>query len=130
MKLIRFDRDDTLILVDVRISGPLGEAECRFAFDTAATTSLVEPGILDSLGYSPLTGDEMSSVTSPVGREVGYLRRVENFCAFGFEHSDFQVNALDLDEEAGIDGLLGLNFLRAYNYEVRSRDGVIRIEPA
>ncbi|MBI4858986.1 MAG: hypothetical protein HY815_01740 [Candidatus Riflebacteria bacterium] len=90
---------------------------------------LVEPGVLDALGYSPLTGDEMSSVTSPIGRELGYLRHVEKFCALGFERRDFQVNALDLDEQAGVDGLLGLNFLKNYNYEVRSRDGVIRVKP-
>lgn len=65
------------------------------------------PGVLDSLGYSPLTGDETSSVVS-----AG------------------QVNASDLHEKAGIDGLLGLNFLHGYNYEIRFKEGVIRVEPA
>ena len=130
MNVIRFKPGDKLIIVFVRIFGPLGDRRCRFALDTAATTTLVVPGIVDALGYSPLTADEVSDVVSAVAIEPGYLRRVTRFQALGFEHQNFQVNASDLHEEAGIDGLLGLNFLSSYNYEIRSKEGVIRIEPA
>jgi hypothetical protein len=130
LNVVRFKPRDKLIIIRVRIFGPLGDARCRFALDTAASTTLVVPGVLDSLGYSPLTGEETSSVVSAVAIEPGYLRRVTRFHALGFEHENFQVNASDLHEKAGIDGLLGLNFLHEYNYEVRSKEGVIRIEPA
>lgn len=130
MKVTAFDPDDKLIIIYVQVFGPLGDVECRFALDCAATTTLIVPGVLDTLGYSPLTGETISTVTSAIGIEPGYLRRVSRFCALGFEHTDFQVNASDLHDDAGIDGLLGLNFLRNYNYEVRSKEGVIRLEPA
>lgn len=91
--------------------GPARQTRCRFALDCAATTTLVVPSILDALGYSPLTGEETSSVVSAVAIETGYLRRVARFHALGFQHENFQVNASDLHEDAGIDGLLGLNFL-------------------
>lgn len=129
MKTIAFDPTARLILVEVQIFGPLGDVTCRFALDTAATTTLVDPGILDALGYSPLTGDEVSSVTSAIGKELGYLRRVRLISALGFTHENFQVNASDLHEDAGIDGLLGLNFLRNFNYEIRSKEGILRVEP-
>ncbi|MBI4864645.1 MAG: retropepsin-like domain-containing protein [Candidatus Riflebacteria bacterium] len=102
---------------------------CKFALDPGATITLVKPGIVDTLGYSPRTGDKISSITSAVGMELGYLRRVQKFEALGFEHEDFLVNASDLPPKAGIDGLLGLNFLHNYNYEVRSKEGLIKIEP-
>lgn len=130
MNVMRFKPRDKLIIIWVRIFGPLGDRRCRFALDTAASTTLVVPGILDALGYSPLTGEEATSVVSVVAVEPGYLRRVSRFRALGFEHVNFQVNASDLHEDAGIDGLLGLNFLHEYNYEIRSKEGVIRIEPA
>lgn len=130
MKVVRFKPRDKLIIVWARVFGPLGERRCRFALDTAASTTLVVPGILDALGYSPLTADETSSVVSAVAIEPGYLRRVTRFRALGFEHLNFQVNASDLHESAGIDGLLGLNFLHDYNYEIRSKQGIIRLEPA
>lgn len=130
MTLTAFDPTDKLIIIYVQVIGPLGDIECRFALDSAATTTLIVPSVLDAMGYSPLTGETISSVTSAIGIEPGYLRRVSKFRALGFEHADFQVNASDLHDDAGIDGLLGLNFLRNYNYEVRSKDGVIRMEPA
>jgi hypothetical protein len=43
----------------------------------------------------------------------------------------FDPNAdLILPEESGINGLLGLNFLRAFNYEIRSKEGRILVSPA
>jgi len=130
LSITPFDPDDKLIIIYVQIFGPLGDAKCRFALDCAASTTLVVPGVLDALGYSPLTGDRVSTVTSAIGIEQGYLRSVSRIRALGCEHADFEVNASDLHEDAGIDGLLGLNFLRNYNYEIRSKEGVIRIEPA
>jgi hypothetical protein len=38
------------------------------------------------------------------------------------------VHVHDLPEGIGIDGLLGLSFLRYFNYEVRSQEGRILID--
>ena len=51
--------------------------------------------------------------------------RVTRFRALGFEFDDFRIHAHDLPEGVGIDGLLGLGFLRHFNYEVRSAEGRI-----
>src|SRR5207248_823015 len=50
LKVVRFRPQDKLIIIWVRIFGPLGDRRCRFALDTAASTTLVVPGILDALG--------------------------------------------------------------------------------
>lgn len=55
---------------------------------------------------------------------------MQRFGTLGFELTDFIVNAQDLHERAGIHGLVGLNFLRQFNYEIRSKEGVIRLERA
>ncbi len=46
--------------------------------------------------------------------------RVARFRALGHELPDFRVDAHDLPEGYGIDGLLGLSYLRQFNYEIRS----------
>ena len=67
---------------------------------------------------------------SAVGREEGYLIRVGSFVCLGHEMTDYQVHAHDLPEGWGIEGLLGLTFLRQLNYEIRSLEGRILVERA
>jgi hypothetical protein len=57
------------------------------------------------------------------------LFRVSRFHALGAELSSFVVQALALDDEYGVDGLLGMNFLENYNFTVRPRDRQIHLEP-
>jgi hypothetical protein len=67
---------------------------------------------------------------SAVGREEGYLIRVARFACLGHQEGDFRVHAHDLPEGWGIEGLIGLSFLRQLNYEVRSLEGRILVERA
>jgi hypothetical protein len=48
----------------------------------------------------------------------------------GFTLTDFRIHVFDLAAGHGIDGLIGLSFLNELNYEVRSREGLIRVEQA
>ena len=82
------------------------------------------------LGYSPRHGEQITSVTSAIGKERGYMLRVSRFASLGFSFDDFGVHVHDLPEGIGIDGLLGLSFLRRFNYEVRSVEGRILIDRA
>lgn len=130
MKIRRFDPADDLIIVKARIYGPRGHRPLSLAFDTAASQTHVVPEIIDDLGYSPRQGTAITSVRSAIGKEQGYLLHVTKFAALGFAFPDFPVHVHDLPEGIGIDGLLGLGFLRKFNYEVRSIEGRILIHRA
>lgn len=67
---------------------------------------------------------------SAVGREEGYMIRVARFACLGHHEIDFRIHAHDLPEGWGIDGLIGLSFLRLLNYTIRSREGRILVERA
>jgi len=54
-----------------------------------------------------------------VGKEQGYLLRITRFWALGFAVNDFCVHVFDLPDGFGIDGLIGLSFLRRFNVELR-----------
>jgi len=47
----------------------------------------------------------------------------------GAELSSFVVQALALNDQYGVDGLFGMNFLENYNFTVRPRDRQIHLEP-
>jgi hypothetical protein len=55
---------------------------------------------------------------------------VKRFSAFGFAVPEFRVDVFDLATGDDIDGLIGLSFLDALNYEVRSKEGRLRVERA
>lgn len=128
MKVTRFDPTSDIIIVGARIWGPLGEKKISLAFDTAAAHTHVIPDILDDLGYSPRQGGDVTIVRSALGAEQGYMLPVSRFSALGFACNDFLVHVHDLPEGFGIDGLLGLSFLRQFNYEIRSGEGRILVD--
>lgn len=132
MKVARFSPKSDLIIVKGKLRGPLnpGGRLLRLAFDTAAGETIIAPEILDELGYNPRQGEAITVMRSIVGREHGYMIRVERFECLGHQVHNFRVNAQDLPEGWNIEGLVGLSFLRQFNYEVRSVEGRIRVERA
>ena len=54
--------------------------------------------------------------------------KVPRLQALGYDFPDFLVHSHDLPEGVGIDGLIGLNLLRQFNYEIRSGEGRILME--
>ena len=125
MKATRFDPSDSLIIVHAMIWGPRGRKGVTLALDTAATQTHVIPDVLDDIGYGPRDGDRVTSITSAIGEEPGCMMTVEKFSALGFTSSDFRIHVHDFPETLGIQGLLGLSFLRQFNYEIRSAEGRI-----
>lgn len=127
---VPFEPGLDLIYQEVEITGPRRPLFYRFALDTACSVTTISPFILDQIGYSVRDGLRRTSATSALGREPGYLLRVARFTALGHSLDDLIVHVHDLDEESGIDGLIGLNFLNHFNYDVRSREGRILVSPA
>lgn len=128
MKVTRFDPDEPLIIVQARLSGPLRSSVVRLAVDTGSDQTLIVPEALDDVGYSAREGEAITVIRSALGREPGFLLRVAKFSCLGHQARDFRVHAHDLPEGIGIEGLLGLSFLRQFNYEVRSAEGRILVD--
>jgi len=116
------------MIVSARVWGPRGDKRLSLALDTAATQTHIAPDILDDLGYSPRHGERITIVRSAVGSERGYMTRVARFSALGFSSTDFSIHAHDLPEGFGIDGLLGLSFLKRLNVDIRFAEGRMLVE--
>lgn len=129
MVTVPFDPTLNLILVDVELQGPRDVTRCLFALDTACSITLLRPEVLDIIGYSARDGEDSTTITSAIGREPGYTLRVATFEALGFLRHNFLLHVHDLPAGCGVDGLLGLNFLSQFNYEIRSQEGRILVSP-
>ena len=84
--------------------------------------------MIDEIGYSARDGMAQTSVTTAIGQEHGYLLKVARLEALGVTVTAFPVNVFDLADRYEIEGLIGLNFLRKLNYEIRSEEGRILVE--
>ncbi len=116
MTVTDFDPAGVLIVVRASVWGSQQQRrDLRLAVDTGSSETLLLPDLLDDLGYSPRQGEAITTIRSAIGAEPGYILRVARFRALGHEFSEFRVHAHDLPEGFGIDGLLGLSFLRHFN---------------
>lgn len=128
MKVTRFDPASDLIIVKARVWGRGGMTPLSLAVDTGSAHTVIAAGILDDLGYNPRQGEEITTVRTAVGKEHGYVMRVSRFWALGFTVANFPVDVFDLPDGFGIDGLVGLSFLRPFNIEIRLAEGRLLVD--
>lgn len=122
-----FDPHQGLILVQAEIRGPSGSAVLRLALDTGATTTLVNAGMLVSIGYDPALSPERVQVTTESGIEFAPVVKLSSLRALQQDRTDFAVLCHTLPPSAGVDGLLGLDFFRNQQLTINLRKGEIML---
>ncbi len=122
-----FDPQQGLIIVRTELWGPTGSAVLRLALDTGATGTLVNIAMLVAVGYDPALAPTRVEVTT--GSGVEYVPRVtlSRILALGQERVHFAVLGHTLPPSAGVDGLLGLDFLRDLSLTVDFRTGQVTL---
>jgi predicted aspartyl protease len=107
-----FNARSGLIIAHAELFGPSGSIVLRLALDTGATATMVNVGPLTAVGYDPSLVVGRVQVTT--GSGVEYVPRIEvsRIKALGQERISFPILSHTLLPSAGIDGLLGLDFLR------------------
>jgi predicted aspartyl protease len=114
-----------LIGVDAVIVGPTGRVDVTLIVDTAAVMTTVVPSVAESIGYSSELRIAWSVTRTAAAEERGYVVRSE-VTTLGFTLPDHHVVVADLGY--GIHGLLGINFLRRFNVEIRFAERRILVE--
>lgn len=122
-----FDPEYRLVIVLAELEGPSGNAVLRLALDTGATRTLVNVGMLVSIGYDPALATDRLQVTTGSGVEFLPHISVSKIIALGQERTSFSVLCHTLPTSAGIDGLLGLDFFRGLTLNIDFRDGQLRL---
>ncbi len=123
-----FDPDDGLVIVKAELTGPSGSAILRLALDTGATSTLLNAAMLTSVGYDPALSPERLEVTTGSGVEYVPEVIVSKVKALGQKRSNFAVLCHTLPSSAGVDGILGIDFLRRQIVKIDFRDGKISLE--
>ena len=128
---VSFDGQQGLVVVRAQVTGPSGVAVVRLALDTGATRSLINASLLVAVGYDPARTLERIEVTTGSGVEFAAPVSISKIAALGRERTDFSVLAHTLPPSAGVDGVLGLDFLRGEILTIDFRNGRLTLaEPA
>jgi predicted aspartyl protease len=126
-----FDGKRGLVLVGAEVTGPAGIAVLRLALDTGATKTMINTAMLVAVGYDPAVAPERVEVTTGSAVEFAPLISISKLVSLGQERSDFSVLAHTLPPSAGVDGVLGLDFLRGQVLTINFRSGKLAFaEPA
>lgn len=123
-----FDPHEGLIIVHTEVVGISGSAILQLALDTGATTTVINSGMLLSIGYDPALSSDRVQITTGSGVEFVPRLVMKRLIALGRELTDFSVLCHTLPPSAGVDGLLGLDFLRGYTLRVDFKDGAVTLE--
>lgn len=122
-----FDGAQGLILVAVRLDGPIGARYLTLALDTGATSTLINVERLVALGYDPAASADRRRIVTGSGLEYVARLSVERIAALGMEMAGFPVVAHTLPPSAGVDGLLGLDFLRGTSLSLDFARGIVQL---
>jgi len=120
-----FDGHEGLIIVRAELFGPSGSIVVRPALDTGATSTTVNAGLLNSIGYDPALVPDRVQLTTGSGVEYAPRLSVNKIEALGQKRVNFPVVAHTLPPTASVDGLLGLDFFRGQELNLNFRTGVV-----
>lgn len=123
-----FDRLRRLVVIEARFWGPSGDTVARLALDTGATNTLISPAVLVSIGYDPAATADRIRVTTGSGVEFAARLAVNRLESLGITRTKFPVVCHTLPPSAGVDGLLGLDFLRQCRLVIDFRKGEITLK--
>jgi len=131
MRATQFQRSRGIIIVGATIWSRHARADLRLALDTGSASTIVRPEVVEGIGYGFEDAIRQTTIESTNEVEHGYTLRIPALSALGYRWRDMIVHVFALPPSwDDIDGLLGLSFLDAFNYEIRSKEGHILAERA
>lgn len=129
MGMIRFDARAKLIVVPAMVAGTGGGPAkgLRLVLDSGASQTTLPWEFVISLGYGPEATGRRSRIVTGSSVEYAAVVTVRAVSAIGETVQDLEVLCHDLPEEAHVDGLLGMNFLRHFDLRVCFSEGVVEL---
>lgn len=112
------------------VDGKLGDTESiRLMIDTGASMTIVTPDIVEqSKRFLRRTGKVgvFETANGPVRAPIYSL---DSLTLGEWQVRELEVGVLALEGHAGLDGLLGMNFLRHFQFFIDQNQGVLRLAP-
>ena len=131
MGVVNFDPDEKLIILDLGILTVDGSWTffLPVALDTGATSTILPADVLADLGYDPgQPALKRNRIVTGSGIEYASCINVKALIVGGERIDGIDVLCHDLPSEAAVDGLLGLNFLKEFDFRVEYSTGTLHFK--
>ena len=128
MPRVVYDPSASSIVVDLLLESADDRSTLLIpvVLDTGASITIVAVDIMARLGYDPGNPKlDRQRIITGSGVEYAPCTTVRSATAIGQKVDNLEVLCHDLPPESGVDGLLGINFLKYFKLTIRFRKGII-----
>ncbi len=122
-----FDINTDLIVVTAHLFGPSSDTIVRLALDTGAVGTLIHPDILTAVSYDLAQAPNQVRIVTASGVETVPRLVLQRIKALDQERNDLLITCHALPPTAGVEGLLGLDYIRGQRLIVDYRAGEIAL---
>jgi predicted aspartyl protease len=125
---VRFDPTRPDVRFWARLLSLRGIVWCEMVLDTGSSRTVLDERLLARAGYDLIATPKVT-VTTASGRVEAKVVTVRQISALGISADNFPVLAMPLSQPLGVDGLLGLDFLRRRNLFCNFDKGILLTLP-
>jgi predicted aspartyl protease len=116
------------MVVKAFIKGPGAIAYPRMLIDTGSVVTIIAQEILESVGCSPASAIERKRIVTASGYEILPVVTVQEISCFGYLVKDYPVVAHTLPFGTYVNGLLGMDFLKQFDIEIKPFSGEVIVK--
>lgn len=127
MARFKLTSEKGLLLCRVQIWGKGEPLLLKLAIDTGATRTIIPPEAALSIGINPARSKKTTEITTGSGTVICPVVIISKFSCFGVTLKKLSVVCHNLPPESPVEGLLGLDFLRAAKIILNFAQEVIEI---
>jgi aspartyl protease family protein len=123
-----FNPNTSRIIVSADVVGRTEVATVKLLLDTGASHSILSEAVLVELDYDPRNEGEPTTLTTGSAPAPALRLVIEGLAAMGRYRTNFSVVCYDLPPDAGVDGVIGLDFLRDHVLTLDFVNGILTFE--
>jgi len=116
-----------IVIRRVRINGPAGSREIDMVLDTGAVYTVIAWDVAKDIGYDPAISERRMPIITANGVIEAPLITVQSIHITSLGTESVEVICHDIPEITGIEGLLGLSFLKHFRTLIDYTTGVLEI---
>ena len=124
----KFDLSASVIVIEPELEGEDVSEIIKMALDTGATYTMVPWKVARVLGLKPELSERRIDIITASGVESVPLVSLKSIRLFDKKVSNIDVVVHDLPPKSYVDGLLGLSFLRNFDFRINFREGYLELE--
>ena len=121
---IPLHRSGNHFIVDAR---PADGRRIRLLIDTGASLTIFTPGVLDQRGIRYQDTGRTRVFSTANGPVRAPVYQLDSLAVGDWYVNHLEIGVLDLGSNAGVDGLLGMNFLKHFQFFIDQNEALLRL---